>query len=72
MFINGLFYGVMSLVLIGVGFLLGSKKSDEERRETYCRGYDYAVADMKNLGYYYDKNRHRHTGEWIEKEEENV
>ena len=72
MFINGLFYGLMSLILIGVGFLLGSKRSDEERRELYCRGYDHAVDDMKDFDCYYDKNRHRHTGEWIEKEEENV
>lgn len=72
MFINGLFYGIMSLALIGFGFLLGDKKSDEERKELYCRGYDHAVDDMKIFGWYYDKDNKRHTGEWIEKEEENV
>ena len=46
MFINGLFYGLMSLILIGVGFLLGRKRSDEERKELYCRGYDHAGAIM--------------------------
>lgn len=72
MFIDGLFYGIMCIALIGFGFFLGNKKSDDEREELYCRGYDRAVDDMKNLGCYYDKDSHRHTGEWIEKEEENV
>jgi hypothetical protein len=72
MFINGLFYGIMCIALIGFGFFLGNRKSEEEREEFYCRGYDHAVNDMKDFGCYYDKDNQRHTGEWIEKEEENV
>lgn len=70
MFLRGLFDGIMSLALIGFGFFLGNTRSDKERKEFYCRGYDHAVDDMKDFGWYYDKDNKRHTGEWIEKEEE--
>lgn len=72
MFLKGLFDGIMCLALIGFGFFLGDKKSEEERKELYRHGYDHAVDDMKIFGWYYDKDNKRHTGEWIEKEEENV
>lgn len=71
-FLEGICFGLLTFALILFGVYIGDNKSMKEYNEQYDRGYDQAVKVMIECGYYIDKNRHRHTGEWIEKEEENV
>ena len=65
--------GYIAIIIISmvVGIFISGKIDRHVMKEEFERGYDLAVDQITNYGYWYDKEHIRHEGNWNETKRDN-
>lgn len=61
-------FGYIAIIIISmiVGIIISGKIDKHAMKEEFDRGYELAVDQITNYGYWYDNMHKRHEGEWHE------
>ena len=68
---SDLSYMAVIIISMIVGIIISGKIDKHTMKEEFNRGYELAVDQITNYGYWYDDKHGRHEGEWHETKRNN-